>query len=214
MEGLVNKLKHRDDPPKETEKEQLAPQLHSPIAQLQRRLGNSGLAQLRAARNNRAAVQRQPGEMSVGDAEGWVRSQVEAKRESAEGEEARLAEQVQEVSVPSGGEPLPGGLRAHAENQLGVGLGDVQVVHNGGSATQPLEAKAFAAHEGSTPKVVLDNEVDLNNRDGQFTLMHELAHVAQQKRGQADQLDGLGGDENLRESLEHDADSAAEKLIS
>jgi hypothetical protein len=51
--------------------------------------------------------------------------------------------------------------------------------------------------------------VDLESADGQFTLMHELTHVAQQKRGQSDALDGLGGDESTREALEADADRSA-----
>ena len=42
--------------------------------------------------------------------------------------------------------------------------------------------------------------------------MHELAHVAQQKRGETAGLDGIGGDEARRDSLEQAADACAGKM--
>lgn len=112
-----------------------------------------------------------------------------------------------DVSV-SGGAPLPPAVQARAESALGVPLADVRVV-NDASTCSRLGAHAFAMHQEQTPYVVLGQSVDAGTTDGEFTMMHELAHIAQQRRGETAGLDGLGGDADQRERLERDADRAA-----
>jgi hypothetical protein len=185
---------------------------HAPIgriAQLQRRYGNAGLLQLRALQRQRT--------FSGAETPEWMKQEVgitpQSEANFREAETATTA--AEELSVPMGGAPLSREVREPAERAFGVGLGDVNVVERGDSATTPLQAHAFAAqNEGGGHSVVLSSGVDLGSGEGQFTLMHELAHVAQQKKGEADSLEGLGGDESVREQLELKADDDAQRLLS
>jgi hypothetical protein len=159
----------------------------SGAAGLQQRLGNAGVVQLCRA------LQRQS------------RSDEELE-EGLDAADATLS--------PTAGSPLDRDTRAHAEQGLGVSLEGVNVVQKADSATAPLDAKAFAASDGAgRHSIALSSDVDLGSQDGEFTLMHELAHVAQQKQGQADSLDGIGGDESARERLEDEADRRARGLL-
>jgi Zn-dependent peptidase ImmA (M78 family) len=178
------------------EAEVAAPRM-SPVAQLQRNVGNAQLLQLRA----KHAVQK--------------RDLVEeARADQAARKEEQMASQGDEaqVAIPSGGQSLPQPVQARAEAELGVPMGDVKVVHGADNATDPIGAKAFTTEQGGTPTVVMGS-ADMGSPDAQFTLMHELTHVAQQKRGMAGGLDGLGGDEGQRESLENHADAHAAKML-
>jgi Domain of unknown function (DUF4157) len=175
----------------------------SPAARLQRRLGNAGVTQLRSRLQRRT--------FSGAETPQWMKDEVGITAES-EANAAR-AERVEDAAdglsfSSSGGTPLARELREGAERDLGVSLGGVRVVHDD-AAARSVEALAFA----SGSDVVLSRQVDLDTRDGQFTLAHELAHVAQQQRGQADALDGLGGDPSLRASLEQDADASAARIL-
>lgn len=169
----------------------------SPVVQLQRSMGNARLLQLRS---RMAAVQAHG--MSMADAT------AHAEQHATESFEAQRQAQAEDpgVVIPSGGQALPSSVQKTAEQHLGVSLGDVQVISNADSATKPIQAQAFATEDAGVPKVVLGNDVDLNSKDGQFTLAHELAHVAQTKKGANAGLTGLGGDEGLRNHLENDAD--------
>jgi hypothetical protein len=185
---------------------------HAPVgrvAQLQRAYGNARLLQLRALQRER----------TFGGAETpeWMKQEVGITPQSeANFRQAEAAsDAVETLSIPSGGTPLARETREPMEKALGVPLGDVNVVERGDSATTPLEAHAFAAqNEGGGHSVVLSSGVDLSSPEGQFTLAHELSHVAQQKRGEADALEGLGGDEAVRERLERKADDDAQHLLS
>lgn len=177
------------------------PRRLSPAAQLQRSVGNARLLQLRA--QQRAALQRQ-------DVFAGAREDAAARR--AAREQQTLEENAQHVQVPSGGDRLPAAVQARAEHHLGVPMGDVRVVHGADQATEPIQAKAFTTEDSGTPKVVMSSGVDLDSKDGQFTLMHELTHVAQQKKGMSSGLSGLGGDSGLRDHLEDHADHHAEKM--
>jgi len=168
----------------------------SPVAELQHRLGNAWLLQLR-----HRAIQRQSMEQQA---------LAMAQQHAAE----RMAEAADMPEVQLGaGERLAGPLQRKMEQQHGVPMGDVEVVKNADAATDAVNALAFATQDGSTPKVALSSSVDLSTPGGQFTLAHELAHVAQQKRGQADGLQGLGGDEHHREHLENQADAEAAQSL-
>lgn len=186
-----------------------APARPSQVSQMQRRLGNSGLLQLRAQQLR--AAQLRPVQLDLADD---VRADHEARmveRRAAAAEQA-LVDKADQVKIPSGGEPLPAPLQHVAEQKFGVSMGDVQVLRGADSATDPLNAKAFATEQGGTPKVVMSS-MDMTTPDAQFTLMHELSHVAQQKRGMTSGLDGLGGDDHLRDHLEEHADSQATELL-
>lgn len=174
----------------------------SPVAQFQRTVGNSRLLQLRAMQ--RAAIQRH-------DAFDAAREDAAARFEAHE--QARLEQAADQISIPAGGQPLPAAVQARAEKHLGMPMDDVRVVHGADSATDPIQAQAFTTHDGGAPKVVMGSGVDLNSKDGQFTLMHELTHVAQQKQGMSNGLAGLGGDNGLRDHLESHADQNAAQML-
>ena len=182
----------------------------SPVQRLQRRYGNAGLLQLRSSVQRRRSL-------ADGDAPDWVKAELGVTPETEENaRQARTASDATEnLQLPGGGSPLSREVREPAERALGVHLGDVNVVEGGDSATTPLQAHAFAAQdESGGHSVVLSSGVDLGSGEGQFTLMHELSHVAQQKKGEADALEGLGGDESVREHLERKADDDAQRLLS
>lgn len=176
----------------------------SAVAQLQRSMGNARLLQLRA-------LQRRESGQAVNPME-FIQKDLEAKAAAGKYEDRALEQAGEAISVPSGGTPLPGSLQRHAESHLGVPMGDVQVVTNGDAATKPINALAFTTEDAGRPKVVLGSDVNLETPDGQFTLMHELTHVAQQKQGLSAGLTGLGGDAGQRESLEQHADAVAAKM--
>jgi hypothetical protein len=175
----------------------------SPVQRLQRRYGNAALLQLRSS-------------WGAGGAPGWIKEELGVTAETEE--DARrakaLTEAAETAEIPSGGSPLAREVREPVERRLGVSLSDVNVVERGDSATKPLEAEAFAAADtAGRHSVVLSSGVDLGSPEGQFTLAHELAHVAQQKKGEADSLEGLGGDESVRNRLEQNADEDAKRLL-
>lgn len=171
---------------------------------LHRSLGNSRLVQMRAT-TPRPAVQRRTEDILPD----WVKQGMAAQA-AQDDLEAKAAQ----ISIPGGGQPLPAPVQKRAESQLGVPMDDVRVVTNGDSATKPIQAQAFTTDNGGTPTVVLGNDVNLGSKDGQFTLMHELTHVKQQKQGMSQGLSGLGGDHGHREAMEQHADQHAERLCS
>src|SRR5262249_11414089 len=121
-------------------------------------------------------------------------------------EAMRAAENLQ---LPGGGAALPHDVRQHAEATLGVPLDGVRLITGADAACAPLGAAAFTAPDGGGHAVVLASDADPGSPEGRFTLYHELAHVAQQRRGEADSLDGLGGDDCRRAQLESEADRIA-----
>lgn len=177
------------------------------VQHLQRTFGNARLLQLRRA------AQRQ--EIPAADVPDWVKAGLGldplGMPATAEATEAASPS----IELPSGGRPLPEAVRQHAETELGVALDGVSIAYGADGACKPIQAQAFTADEGGgRHTIALSSDVNLDSEDGQFTLMHELAHVAQQKKGETSELSGLGGDAESRDSLEHAADQAAAKLIS
>jgi hypothetical protein len=182
----------------------------SGAARLQQRLGNAGVMQLRRI------LQRAPRTFGNEDAPEWIKQELNLDRSGHDWTrdvESGL-DAADATLSPTAGTPLDSETRVHAEQSLGVSMEGVNVVQRADSATGPLEAHAFAASDGAgRHSIALSSDVDLGTPDGEFTLMHELAHVAQQKTGQADSLDGLGGDEGARQRLEDDADQRARRLL-
>jgi hypothetical protein len=159
----------------------------SEVQALQRQLGNRALVQLRRALQRRSAPQ-------------WMRDELGPSAERAG----------DEVQVPSGGQPLPPAIQRQAEAQLGTSLAAVTIAQGADAACDGLGALAFATpDERGGHTVALSSAVDLASDEGRFTLLHELAHVAQQQRGATAALAGLGGDEGTRAQLEADADAFA-----
>jgi hypothetical protein len=180
----------------------------SRVEQLQRRAGNGALLQRRRRLQRRT--------FSGDQTPQWMKDQVgitpESERHFAQAEAVEQA--AGELQIPAGGRSLDPIMRSYAEQDLGVSLGDVSLVEKGGAAAGSIEALAFATSDDhGRPSVVLADDVDLGTEDGQFTLMHELAHVAQQKHGKAEGLDGLGGDPAVRERLERGADADASRIL-
>jgi hypothetical protein len=173
----------------------------SPRAALQRSLGNQRLLQLRRA------VQRQ--------APQWVRDQLGVTDEDERNAARALAQDqaAEEIALPSGGEALTPEVQRWAERGIGGDLGGVSVVHGSDAACDALGAHAFATPGDSGHQIHLSSQVDLATPDGQFTLLHELAHVRQQRDGQTGDLDGLGGDEARRADLEDHADQVAQRAL-
>jgi hypothetical protein len=146
---------------------------------------------------------------------GWLEHELGITEEST-----RNAERMQELNAldpasfsRSGAQPLPGGVTQAAQAQYGASLGGVNLIHGGqaDSYAQQMDAAAFTtpnAQGGSD--IFVRSSVDLNSAAGQHTLQHEIAHAAQNKNGQTDQLSGLGGDPFQRHALERDADSKAD----
>jgi 1-aminocyclopropane-1-carboxylate deaminase/D-cysteine desulfhydrase-like pyridoxal-dependent ACC family enzyme len=167
----------------------------SPLAQLQRSVGNARLLQMRAMQRRDLAEEAR----ALSAARAGERKQEEEQRLAAAGEQ---------MTVPAGGSPLAPALQAQAEARHGVRMDDVRVV-NDSASTSAIQAHAYTTTDGGTPKVVLNSTQDPASSEGKFTLMHELAHVAQQKKGLSDGLDGLGGDAGKREELEKQADDHA-----
>lgn len=183
----------------------------SGVAQLQRRVGNAQLLQLRASQQRavqQRAVQRRGAVQR--DLADQVREDFALRQEQRQ--MAALEAQAEQISIPGGGQALPAPVQAIAEKQHGVSMDDVRVVYGADQATDPIQAKAFTTQDAGTPTVVMSS-MDMHSQDAQFTLMHELSHVAQQKKGMTHGLDGLGGDPGQRESLEQHADEHAAEMV-
>ena len=59
----------------------------------------------------------------------------------------------------------------------------------------------------------MHSSVDINSKQGQSTLQHEIAHAVQNAEGKTAGLSGLGGDAGTRNSLESAADSHADAIM-
>lgn len=170
----------------------------SPAAQLQRSVGNARLLQLRALQ--RRNLEQEAREMSAARA--------------GERQQEQLVAAEEQMTIPSGGQPLQPAVQAQAEAHLGVPMNDVRVVQDSAS-TSAIQAHAYTTtQDDGTPTVVLNSTQDPNSQEGKFTMMHELTHVAQQKKGMADGLSGMGGDDKTRQNLENHADEHAGKMVS
>jgi hypothetical protein len=183
----------------------------SRVQQMQSRMGNAQLLQMRSAVQARSTAE----PIQTEGAPDWIKSQLgigaaeESNHDRVTQARETAAEQASSMTLPSGGEKLDAPIQKHAEEHLGVPLGDVNVVKGADAACDSMGAMAFA----SGNDVFLSSSVDTNSEDGKFTMAHELAHVAQQKKGETSGLEGLGGDETKRTDLENSADSAASKML-
>lgn len=182
----------RRDPSGAPDRAGAAAPAHSPVAQLQRALGNQRLLQLRRTMQRRA----------------WAREQLGVTAQDEANVDRVDAADVAAMDLPGGGAPLDPAIQARAEATMGS-LGDVRVIPNADAVCAPMEAHAFA----SGNEVYLSSGVDLGSADGQFTLMHELAHVRQQQDGKTSGLAGLGGDAQQRDALETHADAVAREAL-
>jgi hypothetical protein len=202
----------RDEHGFETSRARDADELAGPAARpselfaLHRRLGNGRLMQLRRALQRRSGTA----------APEWMKAQLGITPES----EARAAQDAaeeraaEELRVPAGGQALPVPLQRQAEEQLATSLSGVKLAHGADAACDSIGALAFTTpSEDGGHTVALSSAVNLDSDEGRFTLMHELAHVAQQRRGATAGLSGLGGDDGARADLENQADAAAAQAL-
>ena len=101
------------------------------------------------------------------------------------------------------GQPLPGGFRAEMESFLGIDLSAVRV-HEGSAAG----AAGAIAYAKGNDIFMAPGTYDPTSPQGRELLGHELAHVAQQARGQVKATGDVAGHAlNDDASLEKEADS-------
>jgi hypothetical protein len=124
----------------------------------------------------------------------------------AKTQEPKPAAESREQSSAQG---LDAGTRSLMESAFGESFGDVRV-HTGkhaGDAAEELGARAFTRGRDIYFNV---GEFDPSTREGKEVLAHELAHVAQQRRG-----GGAGGrGSDGREAVEREADEASRLVAS
>jgi Domain of unknown function (DUF4157) len=116
----------------------------------------------------------------------------------------------------SGAQSLPGDARAAAEEHHRTSLGNVTLLRGGqtDSYCESISAAAFCTPSGNGGSdIFVHSGVDLNTPQGHHTLQHEISHAVQFQRGETSQLDGLGGNETVRERLENHADRHADAVI-
>lgn len=101
---------------------------------------------------------------------------------------------------------LPDRVRGPMEGVMGVQLKDVKV----GEGDLPGKHKAEAVTENKTVTMA-PGRMDLESRSGLELLGHELAHVAQQGRGETSGLQPKGGNLFVDQDLEAKADSLGSK---
>src|SRR5262245_10503475 len=95
-----------------------------------------------------------------------------------------------EPPIPAAGAALPKELEREAERELGVAMDNVFVTQRADEACEAMGgALAFTTPIDGGHLIALSSGVDVGAEDGRFTLLHELAHVAQQRRGQTAALD-------------------------
>jgi hypothetical protein len=102
------------------------------------------------------------------------------------------------------GRPLTPDLQGSLQASAGTDLSDVRIFQGGRTETALESMEAEAATRGTN--VYLRSGLDPATPRGRETLVHELRHVGQQRRGETEGLEGLGGDPEKREALERDAD--------
>ena len=109
------------------------------------------------------------------------------------------------------GESLQGGTKSKMETAFGTDFSDVEVHHDAGAASASGEMNARAFTYG---KHIAFNtgEYEPGTMGGDALIAHELAHVSQQRNGQAAgvQQKGPQGDDDV---LESEADQAAEQAV-
>ncbi|MCL1869472.1 MAG: DUF4157 domain-containing protein [Promicromonosporaceae bacterium] len=84
--------------------------------------------------------------------------------------------------VGSGGQTLPGALRADMEGRFGTDFSDVRV-HTGGAAAASAAAVSAHAYTVGSHIVFGAGGLDGTSTSGRTTLAHELTHVVQQRSG-------------------------------
>ncbi|HEU5059027.1 MAG TPA: DUF4157 domain-containing protein, partial [Kofleriaceae bacterium] len=129
------------------------------------------------------------------------------KRAMSDGHPAAPAPQA--TAAPSGGgRPLPRSLQAEMQSLLGVDLGAIRVHEDGLAAA--AGARAFTR---GTDIHFAPGQYDPDSLRGRELIGHELAHVAQQARGEVAATAEIGGVEvNADAGLEGDADRVGGRI--
>lgn len=158
---------------------------------------------LEAGRISRSALLRKPDD-AIGS--GLVQRKARDANGVAEGADDAVA-----AASTSSGAPLPGELMRKFEGSLGVDLSGVRV-HTGdasASANEAVGAKAYTIgqdiHFGS-------GQYDPSSPGGEHLLAHEVAHTVQQADG-AKRMQFQLAVSSPGDSLEHEADRAAEAMV-
>ena len=111
-----------------------------------------------------------------------------------------------------GGSPLPSGAATALQHSYGTDLSSVRV-HDGAAsdgAARAMNAQAFAVGED----VHLSSGLDLSSEHGSFVLAHEVAHVVQNRGGDAATVQPFAPDaDHDAAPAERAADEAAEAAL-
>ncbi len=117
--------------------------------------------------------------------------------------------------VESGGEALPGKLRADMEHRFGEDFTDVRL-HKGPVAESSAATVQASAYTVGNHVVLGRNAAPLESKAGQHTLAHELTHVVQQRSGPVEGTPTGGGISvsSPTDSFEQAAERNADRLMS
>lgn len=113
------------------------------------------------------------------------------------------------------GQPLASDVASHASQSYGTSMSNVRV-HTDSESASMAESKGFQAFSYGADVFAKPSAVDTSTQQGSHVMMHELAHVAQtggQREGGVHAKVEIGTATNANDSLERDADHAADAAL-
>lgn len=125
---------------------------------------------------------------------------------------AEGAEHAVSVASSSSGSPLPDTLMRKFESSLGADLSGVRV-HTGGDSERAADAVGAKAYTMGNDIHFGASHYDPSSSGGQHLLAHEVAHTVQQSGG-AQRMQFKLEVSSPGDSLEHEADRAADAMVS
>jgi hypothetical protein len=169
--------------------------------------------QTKTAEVGNQTIQRQeekeePEQMKSEQSPAIQRQEEQEEPEQMKSEQSPAIQRQAASPTPSGGNSIPGGVRAKMENSFGTSFADVNV------HTDSVQAKsigALAYTQGSNIHFA-PGQYNPQSKSGQSLLGHELTHVVQQRAGRvAVPTQTKGAPINADPSLENEADEMGAK---
>lgn len=117
-----------------------------------------------------------------------------------------------ETAAASSGSPLPGAVQGKFESSLGADLSAVRV-HTGGASEAAADAVGARAYTVGNDIHFGAGQFDPSSRGGEHLLAHEVAHTVQQSGGMARKAQFKLDVSSPGDSLEHEADAAADAMV-
>lgn len=169
--------------------------------------------QTKAAEVGNQTIQRQeeqeePEQMKSEQSPAIQRQEEQEEPEQMKSDQSPAIQRQAASPTPTGGNSIPGGVRAKMENSFGTSFSDVNV------HTDSVQAKsigALAYTQGSNIHFA-PGQYNPQSKSGQSLLGHELTHVVQQRAGRvATPTQSKGAPINADPSLENEADEMGAK---